>query len=130
MILSPELRLLDGGSASVGEAVRALRAQCTLAELREAVDTVLLFVGNVLRAPKDTRMWRVRCANPGFRRRVNRFPGGSGGVRGRRDSAPPAVGARGAGVVRGLFSADCTRRRSPLHAALLGGDYVMSVGGV
>ena len=46
-----ELKLLDGGSASVGEAVRALRAECTLAELREAVDTVLLFVGNVLRAP-------------------------------------------------------------------------------
>ena len=39
------------------------------------------------------------------------------------------VGAHGADVLRGWFWANCARRRSPLHAALLGGCYVMSMGG-
>ena len=37
------------------------------------------------------------------------------------------LGAHGTEVLWGLFAANCARRRSPLHEALLGGCYVMSV---
>ena len=56
--------------------------------------------------------------------------GRSDRARGGRDCDPSMVGAHGAGVPERWFAADCARRRSLLHGALLVVCFIIYVGAI
>jgi hypothetical protein len=82
--IDAELLALDG-IPSVSSAIRFLRegdptspqAPPTLRQCYFAVDQVLSIVSNLLKHPKDSRMHRIRTANPAFQRTVGRWEHGS-----------------------------------------------------
>ncbi|GBG26827.1 NAD-dependent deacetylase sir2E [Hondaea fermentalgiana] len=74
--IEKELRAMEGGSKTIGEAVRSLQQECTLAQLRLALETSLVIVTDVLQNPKDSRKWRVRCANPRFLKCIGQWAHG------------------------------------------------------
>ncbi|KAJ1409004.1 hypothetical protein B484DRAFT_403358 [Ochromonadaceae sp. CCMP2298] len=63
------------GAPSVAGAVREMRAQHSLAEVRHGLETALSLVRNVLAQPKDLRMYRIKKANPAFARSLGRLRG-------------------------------------------------------
>jgi Ca2+-binding EF-hand superfamily protein/WD40 repeat protein/serine/threonine protein kinase len=71
-----EMAALEG-APSVGAAVRACRAGgASLREVQAAVATVLLLLSNVLKNPKDPRVFRVKTKNARFATSVGRLAGG------------------------------------------------------
>jgi Ca2+-binding EF-hand superfamily protein len=81
-----ELAALEG-APSVAAALRSLRSAggggsegqgkgASVREARAAADTALVCVVNVLRNPKDARVFRVKVANPRFHQTVGRLSGG------------------------------------------------------
>ena len=64
-----ELAALDG-APSVAGAVREMKLYNKTRKCRDAADTALVYVNNILKNLKDARCWRVREANPIYQRRI------------------------------------------------------------
>ena len=69
-----ELHFMEG-EQSIPAVLRELLNHCTRAEAREAADTLLTYINNVLKNPKDPRFLRIRANNPIFQRRIGRLNG-------------------------------------------------------
>jgi Ca2+-binding EF-hand superfamily protein len=63
------------GAPSVAAAVREMRINHSIAEVRNGLETALSIVRNVLTQPKDLRMHRVKKGNPVFHRNLGRLTG-------------------------------------------------------
>jgi len=72
-----ELCVLDLGTVSVAKAVRGLREECTLVELREALDMGNQILEKVLKNPKDSRSWRIRSGNPEYMAKIGKWGQGT-----------------------------------------------------
>ncbi|KAJ8613515.1 hypothetical protein CTAYLR_002201 [Chrysophaeum taylorii] len=66
---------LDVASA-IAAAIGTLRLGAALIEVRETVSTVLGRVQHIVEAPANSQLWRVRVAEPEFKRRVADYAGG------------------------------------------------------
>jgi len=71
-----ELAALEG-VPSVSAALRQIRARHSMTDVKAAADTALLYVINILRHPRDNRVYRVKTANTTFNGRIGRLNGGS-----------------------------------------------------
>jgi Ca2+-binding EF-hand superfamily protein len=67
-----ELAALEG-APSVAAALRELRVYHTHADVRAAAEIVLLYVINLLRYPRDVRVYRIKLTNPRYHNAVGRL---------------------------------------------------------
>ncbi len=63
------------GAPSVSSAIREMRSKHTIHEVRNAIDTALIIVRNILTQPKDIRMYRIKRGNPQFHSSLGRLHG-------------------------------------------------------
>jgi Ca2+-binding EF-hand superfamily protein len=71
-----ELQALDG-VPSVAAAVRGMREHASSHDCRQATESALECVNNILKHPGDRRLWRIRSANPRYQRHIGRIRGGA-----------------------------------------------------
>merc|ERR1712100_206418 len=69
-----EIKHLNGGMATVSEAISALHTKTAdWEQTSDALKLALQYIGNILKNPDDARCWRIRSVNPIFQRRIGRF---------------------------------------------------------
>ena len=69
-----EIQFLEG-TPSIGAAVREIRKHHSIIETREGIQTGLSLVENILKSPRDLRVYRVKKSNPLFFRSLGRLQG-------------------------------------------------------
>lgn len=74
--LEQELILLEG-APSVATALREIRAKHGVGDAKLALETALSIVSNILKQPRDLRMYRIKKGNPTFNRNLGQFHGAS-----------------------------------------------------
>jgi hypothetical protein len=72
--ISQEILAMDG-APSIAAVVRDMKQHHAISEVRDAVDTALTLVKNILHQPRDFRVYRVKRGNPSFHRNVGRLDG-------------------------------------------------------
>lgn len=72
--LENEIKFLEG-TPSIGAAIREIRKHHSLIETREGIQTALSLVENILKSPKDIRVYRVKKSNPLFFRSLGHLQG-------------------------------------------------------
>lgn len=73
--IEQEVIALDG-APSVATAIREMRIHHNLVDVRAAVETALTFVRNLIKNPKDPKLYRVKRGNAAFHRSIGRLNGG------------------------------------------------------
>lgn len=78
--IDQEITALEG-APSIASVLRDMKQHHSNYELREAVETGLLLIKNIIMNPKDSRVYRVKKLNPAFHRALGRLIGAEGFMR-------------------------------------------------
>ena len=74
--LELEISALDGApnvAATLRQIIEALGETDSHRQARDVADAMLVYVVNILKAPSDSKCWRIRQANPAFQKRIGQI---------------------------------------------------------
>ncbi|OQR94592.1 hypothetical protein THRCLA_22229, partial [Thraustotheca clavata] len=67
--IEQEIAQLEGG-ASVRDAVQESLQHHSVQEIRSALELLLIYIGNILKHPKDSKYWKIRSQNKVFAEKI------------------------------------------------------------